>query len=82
MRGTRFQSRLLRHPRSVPLARVLSQQRGEKRERIMSINPALVNNTSWSVAGFENGNLGSYYAVPWIFKADNTVSARGLWCGY
>lgn len=48
----------------------------------MAINPALVNGTSWSVAGFENGSLGTYHPVPWIFKADNTVSAKGHWSGY
>jgi hypothetical protein len=46
-----------------------------------SINSSLVNETSWHVATFEQGNVGDYHPVPWVFHPDKTVNAGNLWAG-
>ncbi len=47
----------------------------------MAIDPSLVNETSWSVAGFEHGSRGDYHLVPWVFHANKSVNAANLWAG-
>jgi hypothetical protein len=45
------------------------------------IDPYLVNNVHYDVAGLEGDKLGPFNPVPWTFRQNNTVQAAGHWNG-
>jgi hypothetical protein len=47
----------------------------------MTFDDRLTCETSWSVAPFEWGHLGSPHHEPWVFHADGTVGAGSYWSG-